>query len=315
MAQDTAPILARKRRFAFEIETTTGTYETLAAADGVTPIEADPTTPLITYGTEVVNRENTETLSKKLQYFGAQSAGSVFRQFMYGSGSSGSLPHWTKLLMACGFAESGGVFTPITGEVDTLSFLEYRPGYGTKYVVGAQGNAVFRGRRGEPMAIDWTFTGKRKAPDATTISAPTYDTTIPPRCAGGTLTLASTTYRIDEIEIDLGNVVILREDLTDATGYRSAYITDRAPIVRLALESVAIATKDWYAAHLASTTTALAWTIGSTANNTFAWAMPKMQLVTDPNEGDRNGMLTNVLEFQMSENATTGDDEMSLTLT
>jgi len=307
MAKDTAPLLMQQRRFAFKIETTTGTYETLAAANAVTRVY----NPSFTQAIEQVERENNASLSNRKREFGARAASVSFTTLVHGSGAT--LPYWSNLLLACGMEATDGVFTPKTGATDTLSLGGFMTGR-SKYVIGAMGNGVLTSRRGQAAQIDWTFNGKWKLPDSTNVTGITYDSTISPR--GATITLDGQTYRMPEVVFDFGNNVILREDDNElTTGYRAAYITARAPRVRFSPEALPLATKNWFLDHINSETFPMTMTIGTTAGNQIIVDFPQLQLIDPPNEEDRDGMMADALEFMPVQDTDDGDDEYSIEIT
>lgn len=308
MALDTAPLLSRNKKFAFKLETTTGTFISLGATNATTRV----LNPSVNYDIELIEREDTESLSDPAAEFGARSAKVAFQTWMHGSGTSGSAPAWADLLKACGMTATSLAYAPNTGATDTLSFGCYYAGSRAKFAAGAMGTAVFKLTRGQHTTIDWNFTGKYVAASASSLTTPTYDTVIAPRTVA-TFTLGGTTYRVPEFEFDLGNTVILREDITDATGYRAAYITNRSPRIRVTPEASALGTKDWYADMIAGTTSAGVLTVGSSAGNTIAFSFPKLQLLSPPNESDRNGMLVETLEFKPIRNSDAGNDEYTIT--
>lgn len=312
MAKDTAPLIRRYSHLAFALETTTGTAASLSASNAVTPIyNAD-----MKFNTELIERESEGKMGDMLQHFGAQAAALTFSIDVFGSGASG-LPDWTKLLQGCGFVESGGVFTPITGATDTLTFGLYTNGR-LKRMIGAMGEFTIRKRRGQKASIDWSFIGVAERPSDTSILSPTKTTVIPPREA--TTTIGGTAFRQPEIVIEHRNGVFLREDTDavnsggDATGYRAAYIAGpRRTTIRVSPEASLLATKDWYAIRRASTTQAFSMALGATSNNTITPAAPKAQLVAEPQDGERNRMLTDDLEFVATRNSDAGDNEFSIT--
>lgn len=309
MALDTAPLLSRNKKFAYKLETTTGTFISLSATNATTRV----LNPAVNYDIETIEREDTESLSDPAAEFGARMANVTFQTWAAGSGTSGSLPAWADLLKACGMSFTSLVASPVTGATDSLSFGLYFAGSRAKYAAGCMGNAVFKMTRGQHMTIDWNFSGKYVAPAAASLTTPTYESVIAPRGAA-TFTIGGTTYRCPDFEFDLGNTVIMREDVSETTtGYRAAYITNRSPRFRVTPEASALGTKDWFSDMLAGTTSAGVITIGSSAGNTISISMPKLQLVTSPKETDRNGMLAETLEFKPIRNTDAGNDEYTIT--
>jgi hypothetical protein len=291
MALDTPPLLRRKRRLGWNLEVTTGTAVAVAAANGVTPVF----NPVLTLETETVDRESQGSLSPIVQGRGARSGRCTFETELFGGASS---PDWTKLLRCCGFAEASNVFTPMDGATETLTMGLYQDGR-LKRIAGCMGTFTLTIRRGQAARFAWDFRGVPSAPPSdTAMIAPTFVTTIAPRAGASVFTFGGSTYRVPEVSIELGNNVILREDITavdtasEATGYRAAYITDRRPVVRFSPEASLLAAIDHYDRERDSTTGALAITIGG-----WAISCPALQLVNPPQDEDREGMHADALEF------------------
>lgn len=313
MALDTAPLLSRKRNLAFALETTNGTPASLAAADGVTAV-FDPS---MSFETEKVERQGQGSLSSIQQGRGARGGNCSFETELVGKGSSG-LPIQSRLFQLVGLAFTSQVAAPITGPTQTGTIGYWTDGR-LKRLSGCMGNLSIVFKRGQKARCKWTFQGVQQPPADTTQILPTYVTPVAPRCSAGAFTVGGTTYQIDEVTLDLGNVVILREDITavdeasNPTGYRCAYITDRKPMLKFAPEALALATKNWYSFYQAGTTAAFSLAVGTTANNIITLAAPKIELSGDPQDGDRNGLLTDSLDFHALRNTDAGDDELSIT--
>lgn len=316
MALDTAPILTKQRRFAFKLETTTGTKATLATTDAKTVIF----NPSIVPDIEGVDRENIDGLSELPQSTGACAATATFEHELY-NGSSG-VPAWTDLLKACGMTLSTATFSPSTQATNTLTFGLFRQNRGALYLLGGMGSWKLMAERGKAARMSYNFRGAWGAPTTTTLSAPAYQSTAAlaaPRVGAATFTIGGTTYRVPQVEIEYGNEIIVRQDITAtdgtlATGYRAAYITRRATRVRVAPEALSLSTKDWFDFHRSLSTAALSLVIGATANQTFTFAAPKLQLVSPPTEDDRDGMLVDSLEFKTVRNSDGGDDDITIAL-
>lgn len=315
MAVDTAPKLTRKRNLAFAIETTTGTAASLSASDGVTNVF----TPSMPFSTEEIERDSQgASYSPIITAKGARSATASFETEIVGSGASG-VPIWTRLLRGCAMSPSGGVFSPVTDATETLTIGSYTSGL-LKTMVGAMGTFTMTLRRGQKGRIAWNFTGVQAPPTDTANIAPTYITTKAPRVGATTLTIGGNTYRIPEVVIEYGADVQLREDLTavdsasEPTGYRAAMIVNRRTIVRVSPEAAALATVNWHDIYRDSTTVALACEWGADANNSFEIAAPAMQLIADPTDEDRNGLLAHGLQFLCTRSAAAGNDDFVFTL-
>lgn len=300
MALDSV-LLTRRRYLAYDLETTTGTAVSLAASNAGTIIFDPKFTPQ----SEIVARQRPGGFGYIAGVPGALATQVTFRHDIYW-GATGQ-PDWYKLWRCCGFTQSSDMLTAAATSTDTLTIGGYVAG--RKHLVsGAAGNIVVTATNGQPCVAEYTFTGLRNTPTDTSLLSPTLDTGLPPRCASATVTIGGVAYRFPEWKLDLGNVVVLREDHSSASGYRSAWVTDRTPTLTVVPEASLLATKDWYSAFMASTEAAFSAQIGSTTNNIFTFAATKLQLARDPEETDRNGVVADSLTFNLNE------DNLTLTL-
>lgn len=314
MSLDTAVKLTRRRVLGFALEVTTGTPVIPTGADAVTRI-FDPD---IKYETEKVERESEgASFSPIIQYVGARAGSASFESELVGNGGSGTAQWSSRLLLGCGMQATAGAYTFLSGANQTLTICEWRDGkrYG---ISGAMGTAKITCKRGQKGRIKWDFKGVQMPVIDASNPTPTYSTIVAPRIATA-FTIGGTTYRVPDIEYDLGNKVELREDIlgvdanSESTGYRCAYIQDRQPMVRVAPEAVSVATYDWRASFNALTTLAIIHTVGDTANNIISFSVPAAQLIEDPNVGDRSGLMTEVIAALMTRATAAGEDEFSMT--
>lgn len=297
MALDTAPLLRRKRVLAVAMETTNGTIASLADADCVCPV----------YNAEMQftsgddEREQQEQLTPPRQGVGEDEGTCEFEFELQGAGASG-VPGSTRYLRACGMSLTGSTLTPVDGATETISLGLYRDGSRLKRLAGCMGNAVITLRNGKAARVRCSMRGVPQRTSSVAMLAPSFSATIAPRLVA-TFTIGAVTYRVPQVEIDLGNEVILREDVTgknsdnDATGYRAAYITNRRTIIKVEPEALPFSSQDWNTIRRASTTVAFAAELGSAANNTINIDATTLQLLNYPQDGERNGMLTDALEF------------------
>jgi hypothetical protein len=302
-------LATRKRLVAAKLETTQGTAISLAAADGTTPCFD----PALKYTIPMNKRPSQGSKSQHPGVPGPRSGELTFKSHVYNSGSATN-PTWAStLLAACGMVGAGGVYTPVTGSssASTITAGLYQAGR-LKTIVGAAGNFVLRGTNGNPVEIEWRFLGKWAAPTTTSIITPTYDTIIPPRAAGATVTIGGTAYKIKEWMLDPGNVLTLVGDQNDATGYHLCVADDGNPTLTVKL--MATTAKDFYADHIAGTEAAFSCALGSGANNLVTIAAAKTQLQDPPEDEDDSGYMLDSLTFQLNKNAAAGDDEFSVTL-
>lgn len=303
-------MLYKKRVFAAKVETTPGTAESLTATEGVFNAYVPVTQPDIPFE----EREGQGAFSPLSGVPNARSGTVNFEVDMLLG--SGALPTWASVLLpACGFVEDTGVFAPVTESpgtnVKTLTIGTYEDGM-FKRIKGAVGNPVFTFTSGMNVRVAFSFTGIWVPPTDVAIIAPTYPTTAPLRFAGATaLTLGAATPKIQQMTLDFGNTITLREDATDISGYSTAIITGRRITGSINPESVLVATKDYYGEWIARTEQALALTL-SQGGLSVAFAAPKLQW-TNVQGGDRNGMAIEDLSFVLNRSAAAGDDELTIT--
>jgi hypothetical protein len=170
---------------------------------------------------------------------------------------------------------------------------------------------------GRMAYIDWTFTGIwLDDPTDVAIIDPTLDTAaIPLRAAGGATAFNSVALCNESVTFDAGNTVVLRECATGESGYHAAIITNRKPMITANPEAKLVATRNTYGNWLDRLEANFLTTIASaTGDGTFAIGAPKAQLI-NVQEGERNGIVTDELEFQCNRNGNTEDQELSITFT
>ena len=307
MATD-QPLLSRQRVFGCKVEVTTGTAESITAAEGAYNVFDADLSPEVTMHA----RPGQSNLSPRTAVAGMRAGRYRFRTELVGSGTSGLAPTWAgTLLLACGFENSSGTtYVPNTDGATTLTMAAYEDGR-SRLLVGSMGTCVLTFRAGAPVDMAWEFLGKLGVHGDSTIIAPTYPTTLPPRFGGATLTVGGTAFKIAEMTISLGSELILRENQADATGIHAAYIVGRDVRVTMDPEAVLHATRDWHAAWLAGTEYALSCAVGTASGNTVTITAPKMQIHEYP-VGDRNGILVDQLTFACNRSVALGDDEISI---
>lgn len=303
------PLLRRKRVLAAKSETTIGTPISLGASDAVFNV-FDAT---IQQGIPFIGREGQSSFAPITGSLGAYMGTLTFSTDLIPG--SGAVPAWAStLLPACGYVVSTATYTPRTeapgSNVKTLTMGLYENGL-YKQIHGAMGTFVVRFVAGEPVRIDWTFTGIWSDPSDVAIIAPTYPTVMPLRFVSSALDLGgATTLKVREVTIDAGNEVVLREDSTTSTGYVSALITGRRITGTIDPEAELVATKDFYTELTTLVEQELEIVLAS-AGIGATFNLPKIQF-TNIQEADRSGIQVDNLEFQANRSAAAGDDEMSI---
>jgi hypothetical protein len=252
---------------------------------------------------------------------GAYSGGVKFKMEGYGSGTAGTAPAWaTVLLQSCGMSVASGLFSPISAfsAQKSATIAVFEDGI-EKKLIGSMGSWSFDGEDGKIGIFSFDYKGVWvPVVDAAMFTPQFLTTVVPPRFAGATLSIGSYTPTAPKIGIKYGTVVEMREDITQASGYVSAVITDRKVTGTLDPETtnVASATGDGGAIYdafglwLAGTTAAFSLSYGATGTG-FTIAAPELQY-TGIKEGDRNGKITSNLDWIAAQNGSTVDSELTI---
>ena len=304
------PLLRRKAVFAAKIETSIGTAESLTGAEGVYNARDFELQPSIA----MTRREGQGGFNYLTSIpEGMTGTCKIVHDITY---NGTDIPSWASVLLpACGWVDSAGTFSPKTeapgSNVKTLTIGHYKDGK-RQLLSGAMGTFKIVCPTGKLAYIEFTFTGKYSSNETdTALITPTYPTVAPLRFAAGALTWNSVALCTSNVEVDAGNTVIMREcvNASDRSGYVSALVTDRAPIITADPESVLVATQDRDSLWLTPTAQAMVIQIGTTGAAVTINA-PKAQL-ENKQQGNRNNMLTDDLTWL----ATTGssvDTELTI---
>lgn len=309
-------LLRKKSLIAAKLEGTIGTVETLTAAEAA----------FITINPELIPeadehaRQAPGTLSPLASVIGARRGTATFEIEMQGKGSAGS-PAWASVFLpACGLWDDSNTWKLISGAPSltagnprTITVGRYVDGLAYKLAGAMARKATIILENGMPPRLSLELLGKYSAVADATMLAPTLPSVVPPRCNSLTATINSAAVRCNKIEIDLGLETILREDVTDATGYFAACITGRRITVAIEPEAELVATRDDFGLWLAGTTQAVSIVVGTDQYNRFTITIPAAQRLS-PRPGDRGGVLTTGLTLQACRSAA-NDDEMTLAFT
>ena len=311
------PLLARRRVLAAKIESVLGDAETLAAADAAMNVFDAKMTPDIPYDA----REGQGGFSPLTGVPGAAGGSCTFSVELHGTASpSDPDPLWAKtLLPACGLVNTTGhVYRPVSRAPAVAGLLPrtvtlglYEDGL-CKVLRGCMGNAVFRFAAGKIVRVEFSFKGIWVTAVDTAILAPTYPTVIPPRFTSAGLTLGDWTPVLSEMTLDLGNEVVLREDVNDSAGYTYAIVTGRAVKGTMNPEATLVSANDLAGLWLSQTEQALAFQVGTGSGETISFAAPKVQFAGAA-EGDRGKTAIEDIEFRLNRSASAGDDELAIT--
>lgn len=306
-------LITDKKQVAQKAEATSGTAESLTATEAT----INWYDPQLVHDVPFVDTPSQGTSDADKGVIAGASGKMTGYTYICGKGSAAD-PTWMSVLLnACGTSGTGGVYTPLTGDVSTIS-IQVNHDSDLRKIAGAAGNFKITGKFGERWRCDWEFLGKYVAPTNTGLLSPTYDTVIAPRWAGTTNTIGGSAYKFSGFEFDAGNTLKLIEDAADTqgtpkTGYYACNVTHRKPVLTLRVMAPGIGTHDFFADYVASTTLAVSLVVGATANNITTLAVPKFQLIEPPTYEDNDGYLVQVLKGQCVKNSDAGEDSWSLT--
>lgn len=305
------PLLRKNALLAAKIETTSGTLETLAAADGAHNVFDFSVVPNITF-TERMGQGSFSPLRSIAETYGATA---TFSLHLYGSGT-GTAPTWADtFLPACGFAKTVNTFNPVTDDpgatVKTITIAAYVDGL--RYLMrGCAGSFKIVAETGKLARIEFTFQGAWAGVSDQTNLAPTFPTVVPIRCANAVYTIGSASPCFSSFEVDAGNEVFLRACATntDSSGIAAGIITGRRVTGTIDPETVYVASKDNWGNWLSGVEQAFSLAMSS-ATDKVTIAMPKWQVI-NLQPGDRDGMVIDTMTFQANRNAAAGNDELSI---
>lgn len=298
---------------AAKVETTIGTAESLTGAEG-----AYNAYDLMIQATIPVDQREAQGSFNYLSGVpGARMGKATFKTDMGWDGTA-TLPTWATVLMAgCGYVNSSGTITPRSeapgSNVKTLTIGGYVDGL-FKSIAGSVGNFKIVCPSGKQCLIEWEFTGVWQGPTDVALIAPTYPTALPIRYSTATTTFNSVAMCVQQFTFDAGNEVILRECASTAAGYISGLVVNRYPKANANPESVLVATQDRFGIWLAPTEAALSVTLDTPTNSSLVITAPKAQ-ITNLQEGERNKLVTDEVEWMFNKNGATADQEVSLVFT
>jgi len=305
-------LLKRRRVLAASIEGTSGTAETLDATDAT----FNAYDIGLSLDIEMEEREG-QAFGGLPAMPGGHKAKMTFKIDAAWDGTA-TEPDWAEIFLpCCGWVKSSQTYTPRTeapgSNVKTATIEQYTNGIKTQ-IYGAAGTFKLVCPTGKTAYFEFEFTGIWGGRTDTAILSPSYSTSLPLRYANSTTTWNSVALCLENITLDSGNEVVMRECATNTAGYHAGIITNRKVTVTGNPESKLVATTDRWGALLASTEAALTWDLDGPTNSKITIAAPKAQIVAAA-EGDRNGLLTDELTWNCNRNGSTVDQEASIVFT
>lgn len=304
-------LLRRVSVLAASIEATSGTVETLDAADAALNVYD------VQFSQNIATEERPGqgAFSHAAQVPGLYLAQVTFKTEIAGDGAGG-VPGWAStFLPACGWVNSGGTFSPKSevpgSNVKTLTINFYINGR-RQQLRGCAGTFNIVLPTGRLGMFEWTFTGVKVATADATILAPTYPTVAPMRAVAETLTWGSWVPKVESISVAANNEVIVRENAaqSDGSGLAAALITARRPTITLNPESELVATADPWGDFIARTSRAFTYEIDN-GTDRFVLSAPVAQVIS-LGEGDRGGNAIDEITLQCNKSAAAGNDELTI---
>lgn len=306
-------LLRKVRVLAAKLESTSGTAESLAAADGkfnAYNIEIQPTI-------EYIERIGQNSFSAIDGAVGTRGGTVNFTIQLEGDGSGG-IPDWAEtFLPACGMVATAQVYAPKSesagSNVKTLTIGVYENGL-LKMIKGSAGTMSIAGAAGKPLEATFSFTGVWVTPTDAAAVTPTYPSAAIFRTIDAdTLIGGAAVTCWEAFSIDLANEVFLRPcaDSTDGSGYSAAVVVGRAPVGQLNPEASLVAADPIYTTFAAGTISAFAMDFANSTDK-VAFSAPAIQR-TNVQEVDRGGVQADTIDFRMLRSAAIGDDELTIT--
>ncbi len=321
------PFIVARQQLLAKVEVTPGTDAVVAAADVIHPVFGPPEwAPTV----EMNEREVTQpSFSQIQQKAGERSAQMTFSTELKGSGVAGDVPpNLSVLLQACGFSETivavtSVTYAPVSEDIPTLTMeiLEGSVDSGAatvkrKRILGARGTVSFTQVKGQPVLANFVFTGKYVEPDdiAAFFTVPSIGPLPVSFLNASVVILGVGTHKIQNLELDMANEIVMRNDANDPTGNTEAVYVGRKPVGSTDPEQVATATDNFFADWTDEVLAAISYALTGAAGNIVTVTAPNVQ-ITNIGEGDRESLRIESLDLALIGNSDDGDDELILAFT
>lgn len=242
----------------------------------------------------------------------------TFEVEMAGSGAAGTAPAYGPLLKACGNSETivastSVTYAPVSSGHDSVT-LYYFDDDTRQKITGARGSFSINAEVGQIPTISFTMVGIYNEPTDVSNATPTYQNQASPVLFknGNTTSQQLFSYAgaVQSFGFDLNAQTIYRELVG---GTKSVEITDRRPSGTIVLESVKMATKNYFAAIAGTATGNNTFQHGQTAGNIFTFSAPQTDLGA-LSYSDSDGIQMLNLDYTATP-TTAGNNEYSLVLT
>ena len=248
----------------------------------------------------------------------------VHRRFQFevelaGSGTAGTAPKWGPILKACGFSETVQALTdvtyaPVSSGEDTVTLYAYVDGLLFKLTYGKGTVKIALDAKSIPT-LQFDFLGVYS--DATDTAFPTtqdFTGFTLPKTVGKVNTPTFSIHGVagvcSNLSLDLANNLMYR----DLIGAEAPHSPDRKPTGNATFELTSVATKNWGSTIRAGTTGALQVVHGTAAGNIITIDAPAIQFNSASIQNQDEIAMLNT-GFTINPSASTGNDELTLTLT
>ena len=310
--------LYRKRTVLVKTEATYGTDSTPVGSDAcqvrnleISPVESD-----------VLSRDLVRTYLGASPQLVANTRVQVTFEVEYaGSGAAGTAPRYGSLLKACGFSETlvastSATYAPVSSSFSSVTIYYSTDGVRHK-VTGCRGTFSLNLTANQIPVINFTMTGQYVAPTDTADPTPVFTLQAVPRIFNDTNTTAFTLFSetdlpLQSCQLDVGNEIVYRELVNSD---KEVTLVNRSGSGSLVIEMPTLASHDFFADAVASTTGNLSIVHGSTAGNiiTLASAANAVSL-GNPTYSEDNGVVMLNLPYTLVP-STSGNDEFTLAYT
>ena len=309
-------LLARKTYILAKAEATYGTNSSPANTDAVL-VKSLELTPL---AGDVVSRDLIRSyLGNSESLIASTYVELKFDVELAGSGTAGTAPRYSNLLLACGtalttVASTSNTYAPVSSSVGSSTIVYNSDGL-NHVLTGCRGSFSISAEVGQIPTISFSMVGVYNSPtDVSPVSA-SYTGQATPLVfrQGNTSAFSVFSYSglLQSFEFDLANSTVYRQLVGSAAG--EVLITDRKPAGSVMIEAPTIATKDFFAIALASATGGLSFLHGTAAGNRVTFNSPQTDITT-PAYGEQDGVRMLNLPY-VAVPTTAGNDEFSLAFT
>jgi len=312
------PICLKTRTLGAKIETTSGTAIALTGAD----CSFNAYDVKIEMDIESEEREAQGSFGTLAAVPGGYKGKATFK-IDCGWDGTATEPSWADtFLPGCGWVKTGQVFTPRSegpgANVKTLTIGCYLGPDGSssgpfKSLSGCAGTFKLVCPTGKMAYFEFEYSGVFITPTDVALPSVTYPTALPLRYANSTSTWNSVALCVENITLDAGNEVVMRE-CASSNGYEAAMVVDRRIKVTANPEMRKIATENPWTQFTAMTEGILTFSLDGPTNSLLTVAAPKAQLVSVV-EGNRSKIVTNELEWACNKDGSTPDTDASFTFT